>query len=319
MSALGERTDVAFDSGGEQCRGWLFRPDAKTAIPAGESPDAASDAVSAGTVPCVVMAHGLGATKEGKLADFAARFVEAGAAALVFDYRHFGDSDGVPRELIDIKLQHEDWQAAIAHARTLDGIDPNRIALWGSSFSGGHVIWTAARDPRIAAVVAQIPHTSGPAGVLATGPKRIAYFAYAALRDQIGRLFGREPFYIPVIGPPGSMATLTTDGAEKLYRDMYPAGWEIPNRAAGRLGLWLGAYSPLRDAAKVRCPLQVVIGETDTITPPAPARKVVDRAPRAELVTYEGGHFDAYFGETFEQISAAEAEFLAHNLGLPTA
>lgn len=300
MSATTERTDVAFDSGGVKCRGWLFRP----------------SGAAAGPTPCVVMAHGLGATKEGSLDAFARRFADAGMAALVFDYRHFGDSDGQPRELIDIKLQHEDWQAAVAHARSLDGVDPDRVALWGTSFSGGHVVWIAARDPRIAAVVSQIPHTSGPAGVLAIGPKRIAYFTYMALRDQIGRLFGREPVYMTVIGPPGSMAALTTDGAEDVYRDMYPEGWEIPNRAAARYGLWVGAYSPLRDAAKVRCPLLVALGEHDTITPARPARKLADRAPDAELIAYPGGHFDAYFGETFDRLATAEAEFLARHLGL---
>lgn len=260
------------------------------------------------------MAHGLGATKYARLDAYAERFAAAGIAALVFDYRHFGDSSGEPRELIDIKRQHQDYQAAVNFARGLEGIDPERIGLWGSSFSGGHVVWVAARDPRIKAVVAQIPHTSGPAGVLATGPKRIAYFFYAALRDQLGALLGRDPFYLPVIGPPGAMAALTTDGANDLYREMYPPGYDYPNRAAARMGLWIGAYSPGRDAAKVKCPLLVVIGDKDTITPVKPARKLAEKAPQAEVITYPGGHFDAYFGEQFDRIAQAEADFLSRHL-----
>lgn len=297
MTALGERVEVGFRSDGEVCRGWLYRP-----------PNAER------ATPCVVMAHGLGATKYGRLDAYAERFAAAGLAALVFDYRHFGDSDGEPRELIDIKRQHEDYQAAVAYARELEGIDRERIGLWGSSFSGGHVVWVAARDPRIKAVVAQIPHTSGPAGVLATGPKRIAYFTYAAIRDQLGALFGRKPFYLPVVGAPGAMAALTTDGANDLYRQMYPEGYDFPNRAAARMGLWIGAYSPGRDAAKVNCPLLVVIGDQDTITPVKPARRLAEKAPKSELITYPGGHFDAYFGEHFERIAQAEADFLAHHL-----
>jgi dienelactone hydrolase len=231
MTALGERVEVEFNSNGVACRGWLYRPAAD-----------ATGGVSATGTPCVVMAHGLGATKYARLANYAEYFAAAGLAVLVFDYRHFGDSDGEPRELIDIKRQHEDYQAAIAYARSLAGIDPDRIGLWGSSFSGGHVVWVAARDPRIAAVVAQIPHTSGPAGVLATGPKRIAYFTYAALRDQIGSLLGRDPFYLPIVGPPGAMAALTTDQADELYRNMYPEGYDFPNRAAARMGLWLASW-----------------------------------------------------------------------------
>src|SRR5690606_13715961 len=141
-------------------------------------------------------------------------------------------------------------------------------------------------------------------------------FTYAAIRDQLGHLLGREPFYLPVIGPPGAMAALTTDRAERYYRRLYPAGHEYPNRAAARIGLWIGAYSPMRDAGKVACPLLVVIGEDDTITPVAPARKVAERAPRAEVITYPGGHFDVYFGETFERVAEAEAKYLAHHLGV---
>lgn len=299
MTAVGERaqvqrTDVEFRSGEETCRGWLYRPEGASA--------------------CVVMAHGLGATKYGRLGDYAERIAAAGLAVLVFDYRHFGDSDGEPRELIDIKRQHEDYRSAVAYARGLEGIDADRIGLWGSSFSGGHVVCIAAEDPRIKAVVAQIPHCSGPAGVMATGPKRIAYFTYAGIRDQIGALFGRKPFYLPVVGPPGAMAALTTDRAEELYRRMYPEGYDYPNRAAARIGLTIGAYSPLRKAGKVNCPLLVVIGEDDTITPVKPARKLVRKAPRSEVVTYPGGHFDVYFGEQFERVAEAEAEFLARNL-----
>lgn len=301
MTVLGERVDVQFRSGDETCHAWLYRP---------------TGDVAATGVPCVVMAHGLGATKHGRLDAYAERFAAAGLAVLVFDYRHFGGSTGEPRELIEIKRQHEDYQAAVSFARNLDGVDPERIALWGTSFSGGHVVWTAARDSRIAAVVAQIPHASGPAGVLATGPKRIAYFLYAAIRDQLGALLGRPPLYLPVVGPPGSMAALTTDGADELYSEMYPEGYDYPNRAAARMGLWIGAYSPKRDAAKVSCPLLVVIGDQDTITPVKPARALADRAPRAELVTYPGGHFDAYFGECFERLVEAETRFLRSSLDL---
>src|ERR1044072_717076 len=134
------RTDVTVPSGDDTLAAWLYLPDSST----GRTP------------PVVVMAHGRGAVKEMRLDAFAERFAAAGFAALVFDYRHFGDSTGQPRQLVDIGRQHADWQAAVAHARSLAGVDPDRIALWGSSFSGGHVVWVAARDPRVAAVVSQV-------------------------------------------------------------------------------------------------------------------------------------------------------------------
>src|SRR5881227_611764 len=88
------RLDVAFPSGSDHCRAWLFMPDA-------ERP------------PLVILGHGLGATREFGLEPYARRFADAGIAALAFTYRHFGDSGGQPRQLLDIERQLADWAAAI--------------------------------------------------------------------------------------------------------------------------------------------------------------------------------------------------------------
>lgn len=92
------------------------------------------------------MAHGLGGVRQMRLDTFAERFSAAGYRCLVFDYRHFGASAGEPRQLLSVRRQLEDWRCAIAYARQLDGVDPERIILWGTSFSGGHVIRIASRD-----------------------------------------------------------------------------------------------------------------------------------------------------------------------------
>ncbi len=136
------RRDVAFNSSGDECRAWLFLPEA-------ERP------------PLVILGHGLGATREYGLEPYARRFADAGIAALLFTYRHFGDSGGEPRQLLDIERQLDDWAAALAYARTLDGIDTARIALWGTSFGGGHVLVAAARDGDVAAVVSHAPSPTG--------------------------------------------------------------------------------------------------------------------------------------------------------------
>lgn len=287
------RTDISFDSGGETCRGWLFRPDGA------QEP-----------VPCVVMAHGLGALKEGRLDAFAERFAEDGIAALVFDYRHFGASDGEPRQLIDIGRQHADWRAALAHARTIEGIDPGRVALWGTSFSGGHVLHTAARDDGIAAVVSQVPHTSGPATVANAGPLRLARMTLAGLRDQVGAALGRSPHTIPIVGPPGSLAAMTSPDAEPGYSALYPPGLHWDNEVAARIALRIGTYSPGRDAKRIACPVLVVLASEDAVTPPGPARSAAEAAPQGELLEYECGHFEVYVGEWFERAVVDEGAFL---------
>src|SRR3954465_8575738 len=132
------RLDVAFPSAGDECRAWLFKPD--PAPP-----------------PLAVLAAGPGGAREYGLEPYAQRFADAGIAALAFTYRHFGDSGGQPRQLQLIERQLADWAAAIAYARRLDGIYRERIALWGTSVGGGHVIEAAARDGSGAAVVSQCP------------------------------------------------------------------------------------------------------------------------------------------------------------------
>ncbi len=160
--------DIQFDSNGVKCSAYLYRPTTEAAT------------------PMIVMAHGLGGTRRMRLTAFADRFVAEGYACLVFDYRYFGDSEGQPRQLLDIKSQLEDWKAAIAYARSLSNIDKNKIILWGSSFSGGHVLATAAQDANICAVVSQCPFTDGLSSSLAMSPITSVKLTALAVRDRIG-------------------------------------------------------------------------------------------------------------------------------------
>ncbi len=292
---MARREDIAFESGDGRCCGWLYPVEA------------------AGPVPCVVMAHGFGARKEARLDAFAERFAAAGIAAVVFDYRHFGESTGAPRQLIDIDRQHEDWLAALAFARGLEGVDQDRIAVWGSSLSGGHVIWVGANDGPIAAVVSQVPHTCGPATLREAGLVRLARMTLAGLRDGIGSLFGRV-HRMPIVGPPATLAAMTSDDAATAYPGMYPEGFESDNSTPARILLRFGSYSPGRQAARVRCPILVIVGERDTITPPAPARKAAESAPGGELLSFDGRHFDIYRGPDFDWAVGQEVSFLTRVL-----
>ena len=131
-----ERKEVSFISGGEQLAAWLYEP---APSPEGSDPERTE-------LQCVVMAHGLGGTRDAGLPPYAERFAEAGMRVVIFDYRHFGASTGEPRQLLDIGRQLEDWRAAIAFARQLDGVGPERVAIWGTLFGGGHVLTIAAED-----------------------------------------------------------------------------------------------------------------------------------------------------------------------------
>ena len=292
-----ERTDITFSSRGRRCAAWLYRPE-------GDGP-----------YPCVVMAHGFGAVKEARLDIYAERFAAAGLAALVFDYRNFGASEGEPRQLLDIGMQQEDWLAAIARARGLDKVDPERIALWGTSFSAGHAVALAAREPRIAAaVVAQVPFADGITVLTIDPPLDALRKTAAAVKDAWRGLRGGPPHRIKLVGPPGSVAVMTTEGADQGYRELFPRELHWDDTVCARILLQVGFYRPVKDAPRVQAPLLVIVGERDLVTPPGPARKLAEAAPRGELVELPIDHWQAYRAEWFERIVELETDFLRRHL-----
>jgi uncharacterized protein len=293
------RREVSFISGGEQIAAWLYEPRG-----------------TEGTVPAVVMAHGLGGVREAGLAPYAERFAAAGMRVLVFDYRHFGASTGEPRQLLDIARQLDDWRAAIAYARSLRGADPGRVAVWGTSFSGGHALTIAAEDHELAAAVAQNPMADGIAAARMFTPAQLAWCLRMGLRDELARLRGAPPVYVPLTGPPGGRAALTNDGAERGYAQIVPDRSTWQNRMTARLLLRFGRYRPVARAGAIRCPLLVCICDEDHITPPGPAAEAASRAPRGETIHYDGRHFDIYVGELFERAVADQTAFLERHLGV---
>jgi dienelactone hydrolase len=291
------RVDVGFPSGDSDCRAWLYRQE------------------TAGT-PLVILGHGLGATRELGLAPYAERFQDAGMSALCFTYRHFGDSGGEPRQLLDVDEQLEDWAEGLAFARTLPGIDPDRIAIWGSSFGGGHVIEVAARDGRVAAVVAQCPFTDGVASLKAAHPRSLAFGSVLAWRDELRRVRGSKPVKVPIVGPPGSPALMTAPDAERGYRALIPPGLPFDDEVAARFLSRVAFYRPGRSAAYVRAPILFCICERDSVAPAATALRYAAEAPKAEIKRYPIGHFDIYKGGAFEIAVADQLDFLRRHLEL---
>ena len=290
------RADLAFTVDGTDCAAWHF--------------------TGSGTAPrpCVVMAHGFAMVRDARLAAYAERFAAAGYDVVVFDYRGFGDSAGEPRQWMDVPRQLEDWRAAIAFARDLDGVDPERIVLWGTSFSGGHVAALAAGDHRIAAVISQVPF-SGLGG--ATGSRRLGHqlaLVRAALADRIAGAMGRGPRYIPIVAEPPQFAAFDLRGARAQLGQLMDPGTTWQNRFTPRVLLQMGTYRPFEAAAEIRCPWLVVVCDPDTITP---AQTAVDRSAPAPDVTvhhHPYAHFEVYRGEPFERMVADQVAFLGERL-----
>jgi uncharacterized protein len=287
-----DRLNVTFPSGPDECHAWLYLPE------------------GGGRRPVVVMAHGLGGVREMRLDAYAERFAAVGYACLVFDYRHFGASGGQPRQLLSIRRQLQDWRAAVAYARSRPETDPRRVVLWGTSFSGGHVLTTAAQDPDVAAVIAQGLFTDGVASALAMRPISSVKVMARAVRDVVGMCLGRAPVLVATAGRPGSAALMTAPDAEPGYLALVPGDAPFENRVAARFALDIVRYRPGRRTRGIDCPMLFCVCETDSVAPSGPTLRYARKAPRGEIRRYPDGHFDIYRGEPFERVLHDQLAFL---------
>jgi len=290
------RQDVSFDSAGDTCAAWLFLPDGVV------------------NPPVVILGHGLGATREMGLDAFAERFAQAGIAALSFTYRHFGDSSGQPRQLLSIKRQLADWDAAIAHVKTRSDVDGTRIAVWGSSFGGGHAIIVAARNPELRAAVSQCPFTDGVASARALGPIGTLRLLPTVGRDVLAMVTRREPVRITLAGAPGEKALMTAPDALPGYLALVPEGGTFTNEVAARVAPTITRHRPGRSAKDVTMPILFCICDHDSVTPPEETLSYARTAPRGEIKRYDAGHFDIYLGAPFENVVTDQAAFLTRHL-----
>jgi alpha-beta hydrolase superfamily lysophospholipase len=285
-----DRQEVSFISAHDRCAAWLY--------PAQGARDVA---------PIVVMAHGLTGTRRDRLGAFAERFSGAGLAALVFDHRGFGDSHG-EQDLFHPARQLVDWRAAIAFARSLPGIDPDRVATFGSSMGGGNALAAAAEDRRVAAAVSQVPFLDIVTQANRSSPRVTTRMLRAAAAGR----------HLPAVGQPDQAAFINAPGGEEGWRHVVAIGehsrWR--NRASSR---WLlgRPFRPIRHAARLHCPWLVCVGSADQIARPGPAIAAARRSPMGELRTYPGvDHFDIYDGPEHEAVVADELDFLCRRFAV---
>ncbi|WP_171498454.1 MULTISPECIES: alpha/beta hydrolase [unclassified Acinetobacter] len=276
--------NIKFTSKGITCSAWYL-------------PATSEEFMTAQGRPCIVMATGFGGTKDTGLLDFAEPFSQAGFDTLVFDYRGFGESAGSPRQNVSYIQQREDYHAAIETARSLPYVDGSRIALWGTSYSGGHVVVVAAQDSKISAVVSMNPATDGLAALKQVfqygGIKQITTAIGHGIKDLMHAITQRPPHLIPIVGQPGTAAMISTPGAEESYTAMAGPTWR--NEVCARAALEVSYNRPVTFAKKVKCPALIQVGSNDQIAPPNPARKTARliQSP-TELLEYPIDHFDFY-------------------------
>ena len=297
------RSDVEFDAEGVTLRGWLYVPDG-----------------ASGPVPTIVMAHGFSAVKEMYLDRFAEVFAKAGLGALVFDNRNFGASDGEPRQEIDPWEQVRDYRHAITYATTRPEVDADRIGIWGSSYSGGHVLVVGAIDRRVKCVVGQVPLISGHRNA-----RRIVRADFIAPvggmfdDDRAKRYAGEPPAMIPVVDadPMAPSALPTADSYTWFTETGATRAPSWRNEVTLRSVEMFWEYEPGAYVQYVSpTPLMIVTAAGDHLTVSDLAIEAYEQAREPKrLVILPGGHFDAYVAG-FEGASAAATEwFTEHLLG----
>jgi uncharacterized protein len=233
-------------------------------------------------LPTIIQAHGWGGTAAGFRRD-SIDLANAGYLVLSFDYRGWGESDSrliltgpAPvkpisgqsqkftaevmevREVVDPLEFVADWFNAIHWAMGDAAVDKDRIGLRGSSYSGGHVVYVAARDPRIKAIVSQV-------AALDSRPKAMTTLA----------------------GSEADQLKLAYDEATKRARGElgYP-----PPRQMRVIGNLIGApirdklllYSPVEDAARLKnCAALFIDAEKEELFDIKDHAKLAyDRAPQ---------------------------------------
>ncbi len=296
------RQDIEFNAEGTILRGWLYTPDS-----------------GSGPFPTIVMAHGFSAVKEMYLDSYAESFTKVGLAALVFDNRNFGASDGEPRQEIDPWAQVRDYRHAITYARTRSEVNRAAIGVWGSSYSGGHTLVVGAIDRRVKCVVSQVPLTSGYRNILRlVRADLIAPTRSLFDQDREARFAGHAPAMIPVVteDPAGQAALPTADSYQwftETGRTRAPA-WK--NEVTVRTVEMLMEYEPGSYVERISpTPLLMIIAAGDHLAVADEAFATYNRALEPKkLVVLPGGHFEAYVGSGFEMASKAACDWFVQHL-----
>jgi pimeloyl-ACP methyl ester carboxylesterase len=290
------KTECDFFSYTIRCSGWLYRP-AGTHQP-----------------PLVIMGSFLGGEKTFRLPAYAERFAQQGLAVFLFDYRNFGASDGEPRNLIDPWRHLQDWRAAIQHVRGLSDIASDRLALWGSSFAGGHVIKLAAENHGVKAIVCQVPAVDGLASTLTKSPRYLATAVFAGLRDTVTTLLWHKPYWVPIVASPDRFGILNTAECKPGYLALVDPASTWENRAPARLFLKFPFYRPISVAQRIHCPVLLLGAEQDSLVPMRGVEKTAVKIKNATLIRLPCDHFAPYQDKFFEQNVKTMTEFLIKHL-----
>ncbi|EXJ71133.1 uncharacterized protein A1O5_06127 [Cladophialophora psammophila CBS 110553] len=299
------REDISFQTADNvTLRGWFYKLSGDNSV-----------------LPCLVMAHGFSSLKEMDLNTFAEYFTShLPLSCFVYDNRGFGDSDtkeGQPRHEIIRTQQTSDYSDAITYAQSRSDVNPDKIGVWGSSYSGGHVLWAGAVDRRVKVVLSQVPCVDGWSNFhRLIRPDFVAGLNRLFQEDRLARAAGKPPGSLPVVDEdPHKPSALPTPDSYQFF-----TGWGKNSNWKNNVTVkTIEAFREYHPSAHIQhispTPLLMTVAENDVLTPTDLALEAYSRAlePK-QLHLLPGGHFDAYSGPNFERNANKQAQFLREHL-----
>ena len=291
------RRNIEFKADGVTLKGWLYKANKKR-----------------GRAPTIIMAHGFSGVKEMALDKYAEVFAKKGLAVLVYDNRCLGESGGSPRQDIDPVMQMRDYRSAISFAQQQKECDPNKIGIWGTSYTGGVVCAVAALDHRVKCVVSQVPFINGFENVLQSSPLKDQHLLWEMIdQDRANRVKGKSPQYIKMCSlDPNEPHILP---GEDTYNYIYQFVNADPNctwknKVTIRSIEYLLEYDVSGYMKRISpTPLLMIVSERDTLTPTDVALQHYAMVPGPkELLIIKGNHYEAYM-KRFSETSKAAANW----------
>lgn len=264
----------------------------------------------------ILMAHGLGGIRQFKLVQYAKRFVKAGYAVVLFDYRYWGGSTGRPRELVSIKQQLEDWRTMISHVAERKSINPRKMILWGTALSGGYVLDLAAELKTLQAIMVQVPFVDGAESAKSYPLSLLSKALKVSSQDYMGSKMGRAPKTLPVSDPRG-VSYIPLPEAYSGYQSLIHADYYWSGEIPAREFFNLLRYRPIQNVRKINIPVLFIAAKHDSLIPIESSREAATNiAPFVQYYEWDMKHFDVYHDEWFEKTVATQLEFLHQHIGV---